>query len=162
MIHNMAASNFPVPDKMKVRSDLKSNWNYFQSQWENYEIAKQLCDKDDGCRMVVKCKKKGMQKIYQHLDISEEDRKKKSTILAGIRKHFEPQVNVIYEKYTFDTTDQKEGESIDQYITRLRQFADSWYFGNLANGRYYQRQNSSMYTEPIFTSQIGKGVKIRY
>ena len=103
-----------------------------------------------------------MQKRYQHLGISENDRKKKTTILAGIRKHFEPQVNVIYEKYTFDTTDQKEGKRIDQYITRLRQFADSCDFGNLANGRYNQRQNSSRLTEPIITSHNAKGVKIRH
>lgn len=65
----MVASNFRALDKMKVRGDLKSNWNYFQSLWENYEenyeVATQLCDKDDGSRMVVTFNKKGMQKIYQ-------------------------------------------------------------------------------------------------
>ncbi|XP_062619910.1 uncharacterized protein K02A2.6-like [Saccostrea cucullata] len=72
-------------------------------------------------------------RIYRHLDISEQDRKKTKTILEAMRKHFEPQVNVIYERYIFNTTEQKQGETLDQYVTKLRQLADSCEFGSLTD-----------------------------
>jgi hypothetical protein len=36
-----------MPGKMEIRGDLRVNWNFFQSQWGNYEIATQLNEKDD-------------------------------------------------------------------------------------------------------------------
>jgi hypothetical protein len=105
----------------------------FQSQWENFEIATQFCEKDDTIRVAFLLIVIGKEcyKIYQHLDISDDDRKKTSSILAGMRKHFEPQFNVIYESYIFNTTEQKDGESIHQYVTRLRQLAYSCEFRTL-------------------------------
>ncbi len=127
----MATSTFPVPDKMEIRGDLKANWNFFQSQWENYEIATELNAKDDKIRVasLLSVMGKDCYRIYKHLDMEVADREKTATILTAMRKHFEPQVNVIYERYVFNTTDQESSEGIDQYVTKLRQLSESCEFG---------------------------------
>lgn len=83
----MATSNFPVPDMMEIRGDLRVNWNFFQSQWENYEIATQLNQKDDTVRVASLLSIMGKEcfRIYKHLDITEEDRKKTKTILETMK-----------------------------------------------------------------------------
>ena len=122
-----------MPDKMEIRGNLRVNWNFFQSQWENYEIATQLNEKDDTIRVASLLSIMGKEcfRIYKHLDITKEDRKKTKTILEAMKKHFEPQVNVIYERYIFNTTDQESTEGVDQYVTKLRQLAESCDFRTL-------------------------------
>ena len=44
--------------------------------------------------------------------------------------HFAPQVNSAYERHLFRAMKQLSGETIDQFITRLRQKADFCEFGD--------------------------------
>ena len=73
-------------------------------------------------------------RVYTHLDIAEADRKKVDKILQALERHFEPTRNVIYERYKFNTCEQDQGETVAQYITKLRQLASTCEFGVLENG----------------------------
>ena len=72
-------------------------------------------------------------RIYQHIDISEDDREDPKKILDPLEKHFEPARNVIYERFKFNTCVQEQGETIDQYITKLKQMAATCKFEQLEN-----------------------------
>ena len=71
--------------------------------------------------------------MYTHLDIAEADRKKVDKILQALERHFEPTRNIIYERYKFNTCEQDQGETVAQYITKLRQLASTCEFGVLEN-----------------------------
>ena len=60
--------------------------------------------------------------------LSTEDKKKPTRILEELRKHFVPQRNVLYERFVFNSANQKTNESIDEYVVRLSQLADSCEF----------------------------------
>ena len=44
--------------------------------------------------------------------------------MKQLEQHFTPQVNVLFERHLFRNMAQLPNESIDQYVTRLRQKAD--------------------------------------
>ena len=61
------------------------------------------------------------------------DRKDIAKVLDALQKHFEPTRNVIYERFKFNTCVQEQGETIDQYITKLKQMAATCKFEQLEN-----------------------------
>ena len=100
----------------------------------NYEIATGLDKKEAGIRIAT-LMSVGREcfRIYQHIDISEDDRKDPENILDALEKHFEPTRNVICERFKFNTCVQEQGETIDQYITKLKQMAATCKFEQLEN-----------------------------
>ena len=48
----------------------------------------------------------------------------------ALNKHFNPLSNVPFERHKFRTTSQNEGETVEQYIVRLRQKAETCEFGD--------------------------------
>jgi len=63
--------------------------------------------------------------IFKHLDISSEARENTTQILDTLGAYFAPSKNVIYERYIFHSTNQGEMETIDQYVTKLRELAST-------------------------------------
>ena len=131
----MAASNFPTPAPMDMKGDLAHNWSFFQSQFENYEIAVGLDKKDEAIRVATLLSVMGKEcfRVFKHIEMADDDRKKIDPILQALQAHFEPTRNVIYERYKFNTCEQSQGETFAQYITKLRQLASTCEFGTLEN-----------------------------
>ncbi|CAB4034915.1 Hypothetical predicted protein [Paramuricea clavata] len=113
---------------MAMKGDLPQNWAFFRAQYENYEIATSLDKKDEAVRIATLMSVMGREcfRIYQHIDMSGEDRKDIAKVLDALQKHFEPTRNVIYERFKFNTCVQEQGETIDQYITKLKQMAATY------------------------------------
>ncbi|KAL5020892.1 hypothetical protein ScPMuIL_000047 [Solemya velum] len=118
----MAASNFPVPEKMEMKGDLRSNWKFFQSQWENYEIATGLDKKDAKIRVasLLSIMGKDCYRLYSHLDITEEQKKSIVEILTALKNISNRQ-----------PTSQEHTETVHQYVAVLRRLSDSCDYGAL-------------------------------
>lgn len=129
----MASANFPVPAPMEFKGDLSSNWTFFRSQWDNYVIATELDQKDDVVVVASLLSVLGKEcfRVYTHLDITNDERKNPKTICDKLEEHFKPTRNVIYERYVFNTTDQGNDETVDQYVHRLRHLASTCEFNAL-------------------------------
>ena len=59
------------------------------------------------------------------------DKKDPVKILSALSDHFMPQKYLLFERVKFGFAYQAENESIDQYVARLRQLAESCEFENL-------------------------------
>ena len=140
----MASYQIPPPTPMSLKGDVVENWKEFESAWEDYLIATQLDTKltngdgspnPDGRRMVsaTLCSIMGPEckRILTTLPISEANRKIPEEVIKALRDYFIPQRNVLYERFVFNSTTQKPGETIDQFVIRLRQLAESCEFGDL-------------------------------
>lgn len=57
-------------------------------------------------------------------------RKKPDRIISELRAHFVPQRNVLFERFKFFSANQKE-ETVDEFVIRLRQLAESCEFETL-------------------------------
>ena len=108
-------NNFPLPSPMDVTGDILNNWKFFKLQWNDYEIATELNTKSEAIRMATLRSVMGKEclKIYQHLDITEENKKK------------------VKESYIFGSSNQGQSERIEQYVARLRHLASTCDFGTL-------------------------------
>ena len=120
---------------MEMTGDLASNWPFFRSQFENYEIATGLNEKGNAVRVATLLSVKGKEcfRVFKHLEMADDDRKKIEPTLTALQAHFEPTRNVIYERFKFNTCEQSKGETVAQYITKLRQLASTCEFGSLEN-----------------------------
>ena len=67
-------------------------------------------------------------KIYNSFDLSDENRRKLSEIIKEFDKFAIGETNETYERYVFNSRDQKEGESIDDYVGELRTLAQTCNF----------------------------------
>ena len=69
--------------------------------------------------------------ILTSTNISYDDRKKYDRVVTKLDAFFKVQTNVIYEQAKFNRRDQKEGESIEQYISALYELVESCEYGEL-------------------------------
>ena len=114
------AMNFPTPSPMEMNGDLVQNWSFFKAQYVNYEIATGLNKKAD-IRVATLLSLLGKEcfRVYNHLDMAEDDRKKVKQILQALEEHFAPTRNIIYERYKFNICEQDQAESVAEYMRHL-------------------------------------------
>ena len=88
----MATNSFPVPASMAKKGYLSQNWAFFRALYENYEKATGLDKKDEAVRIatLMSVMSRECFRIYQHIDMSGEDRKDNAKVLDALQKHFEP------------------------------------------------------------------------
>ena len=135
----MATYQLPVPQPMSLQGDIVENWKEFEDAWEDYMIATKLNQKTNttagkelvaatlGTVMGRECKK-----VMKSLPtLTNEDRKHPTRIVEELRKHFLPQRNVLYERFVFSTATQRIQETVDEFVVRLRQLAESCEFEQL-------------------------------
>ena len=142
----MAAYQIPAPTSMDIQGDVVENWKEFECAWKYYMVATGLAskmlknegkDKDEAGEILVAaalCSVMGKDclKIMNSLPtLTENDKKDPVNIIAQLRAHFIPQRHVLFERYKFNSADQKMEETIDAYVIRLRQLANSCEFEDL-------------------------------
>jgi hypothetical protein len=55
-----------------------------------------------------------------------------ASIQAKFTSYFAPTINVTYERYIFFSRDMREEESVDEYVTQLKQLSENCEFGTLS------------------------------
>ena len=124
---------------MSIKGDVVENWRDFETSWDYYTIATDLRSKettDAGKEIVAAtlCTVMGPEskKIMNSLpSLTDADKKNPKRIIEELRKYFVPQRNVLYERFVFNSATQKPSETVDEYVVRLRQLANSCEFGDL-------------------------------
>jgi hypothetical protein len=126
------ATNLPPPVKMNFDDQhaIASNWRMFRKEWEDYEVASELKDRDEKIRVATLRIIMGRDcaAILDNLDLTAAQTKKVTSILDALQLNFEPLRNVIYERSVFYSSKQSVGESIAQYVNKLRRLAASCEF----------------------------------
>ena len=69
--------------------------------------------------------------IFLSFDFPDEDKKKFQAVLDSFDKHFVVKRNIIFERAQFNRRVQKEGESVNYFITALYALADKCNYGEL-------------------------------
>ena len=87
---------------------------------------------NEGQRVALLLHSEGMelQEIYYTL-VPEDTKTTFSDCVAALDNYFTPKVNVPFERHVFRQIQQMEGETIDQFVGRLRQKAISCDFANV-------------------------------
>ena len=133
----MAASAFPPP-KFKPDGNTSVSWRKFKDELANYFIAADLSAASGERKIAILLYSMGTtyQGIFSTFTFADANAKKNyNTVLSKFDAHFEPKrLTKLYMK-KFDACHQDSGESIGEYVARLRQLAQNCEFGDTLNNQ---------------------------
>ena len=134
------AKNLHPPEKLLFTGNLKDNFRKFKQQFEIYITAAGISNSTENIKCATLLHVIGPDAIeifntfrWDEEGDNEGDDKKMSKVLSKFEKYCTPKCNVTYERHQFNTRNQKEGESIDSYVTELRILSKSCEFGDLSD-----------------------------
>ncbi len=141
----MSAVQIPAPPPMSLVGEVAQNWLEFRESWGHYSIATGLEEKEtaeDGSESpqglrrsaATLCSVMGRDclKVLNSLPtVTAAEKVRPDRILAALSDHFVPQRHVLFERYTFNSATQRQGESCDEFVVRLRQLSGSCEYGGL-------------------------------
>ncbi|CAK6977188.1 uncharacterized protein LOC117548545 [Scomber scombrus] len=118
------ASNILPPEPVKMTGDLHSSWASFRSEFEDYLLATGInkAEKPVQAATLRRLMGKDCHHVYKHnLELTVEEQQDTGATLDKLGQYFKPSKNVIFERYVFGNLKQEEGESVDAFVTRLRE-----------------------------------------
>ena len=117
---------------MRLKGILAENWTFFRESWESFKIATELDKKSKPVILETLKILLGRETYQIAKNLPVADRTYPDSFLQALTQHFEPQRNIIIERYLFNSANQ-ENENIDQYLDRLRKLASTCAYGALCD-----------------------------
>ena len=131
----MAQADIPFhvapPPPLKLREDKVEEWKMFKQMYENYAVITKLKQKEDEYQKAVFLHTVGPEglRIFNAIAFDKAgDEEKVDKIIEKMNSLIVGETNVIYERFIFNKRDQKPGESVESYITELKQLAKTCNF----------------------------------
>lgn len=109
-----------------------TSWPAWKERFNRFRIATKL-NKEDGIIQVsslLYAMGADADRIFAQFGLNENDSKDYDKVVEKFDEYFIPQRNVIHIRATFHRRDQKEGESVEQYIRSLYELAEHADFAN--------------------------------
>ena len=122
----------PSFERFSVSSDSHSvgiRWDKYVNKIENLFVGLNVETKKRRKALLLHYAGDEVYEIYETLDLNNSDSNYDET-KAALKQHFSANTNTEFEKFEFRNLQQQQGESIDQFTTRLRQKATHCAFGN--------------------------------
>ena len=124
----------PPEPLILTQGNVSQNWKRFKQKWGNYEIAIGIATKDDKIRVATLLTVIGDEALDVYNSFTwnnPADNGKIEKVLEQFEHFCEPRKNTIYERYMFFSRNQESGESIDKYVTVLKNMAENCEFAEL-------------------------------
>lgn len=130
-----AVNNVPLPPHIKCDGNLGTNWAKFKQVWDSYELITGLKEKDDSIRVATFVTVIGPEALDIHNILpfkSDADRNKIKVVLDLWEAHCKGKINVIFERYQFNTCFQRS-DSFEAFLARLRTLSATCAYGGATN-----------------------------
>ena len=114
--------DFPPFDTESEPTSLGIKWKKWILRLENLFVALDIKDKARRKALLLHYGGANLSDIYYTL--ASEDDKEYQQVKEKLEAHFEPKVNVTFETYNFRQLAQEQDESVDKFVTRLREAAN--------------------------------------
>ena len=111
------------PDPLSFTGNVAQNWRDFIEQLQWFLEGTESTEKGDKVKIGIMLSYAGKEarEIYKTLSwTTGADANKFTKVCEAFQNYCSPRKNIIYERYTFWSLQQDEGESIDAYLTRLK------------------------------------------
>ena len=123
---------FRQPNPLKMdSSNLEESWKIWKQKFLNVVKASGSDSKSDDVQLAIFLHVVGddAMTVYNTFAFSEAETGKLEPALSKFEAYCSPRKNIVYERYVFWKATQAHGESIDAFVTSLRQKAKSCEFG---------------------------------
>ena len=108
-------------------------WEKWKKRFELFLSASGL-DKEEETRKVstlMYCLGEDAEGVLVSTNIGDDDRKRYKEVMSKFDEYFKVRRNIIYERAKFNTREQREGETADEYITALYELIETREYGTL-------------------------------
>jgi len=111
-------------------SGLAQRWKRWIRSFQLYAAGRGVTNAEQKKSLLLHCAGMSVQDIFFTLTSSTEGADVYAKAVNTLEDYFVPQANVPYERHTFRQLAQQPSETIEQFITRLRQKAETCEFAN--------------------------------
>ena len=111
------------PDKLSMTGNAAENWKIWKQRWNNYVIVAGLTAQSPSYKIALflHCIGEDALRIYNAFKFDNAiDRNNLEMIIKKFDEYTIGELNETYERYIFNSRNQKQNESIDAYVTCLR------------------------------------------
>ena len=120
-------AHLPVPKPLNIHSaEAAEEWKHWRKTWENYALATELKDKEAQVLVATPLTIIGndANRVFETFEWTDENHKTDiEQVLNKFETYTKPRINIPLERYRFNCRQQESNESIDRYVTALRQLA---------------------------------------
>lgn len=120
-----------APEEFTFKGNVANNWRLWRQKFDLYLLASGKTNKSEEVKVAILLNLLGDEgiQIYNTFEYDEmEDKNKIDVVLGKFDKYCNPIKNLVYEHFKFFKRDQLPGESVDRFITALRQLASTCEF----------------------------------
>ena len=98
------------------------NWRRFKQQFDIYITASGSEKKGDEVKIAILLNFAGEDdiEVFNTFQFAEGDKNKLDKVLEKFEQYCNPRKNVVFERHQFWQTTQKDSETVDQFVTRLK------------------------------------------
>jgi len=119
---------FKPPTALNLDGNSKENWKRWKQKFELYMKAVGADSKDDDVKVAIllHCIGDDALDVYNTMkfnsdpDMDATERLKLKSVLEKFEEYCNPRKNTLFERYLFNGRCQKEGETVDQFVTDLK------------------------------------------
>ena len=119
--------SLPAPHSLEITdSKVAEKWAEWKEMREHYSIASQVNKEEGDVQVAALLTAIGMEgtKVFKTWHLTATQKKDIKGVLERFDNYCNPRKNIPFERYRFNSHQQKSGESFDRYVTTLRQIAD--------------------------------------
>ncbi|XP_077867908.1 uncharacterized protein LOC144357736, partial [Saccoglossus kowalevskii] len=129
MASNIDIGSIPPFDCKSDPTSVSTRWKRWKKAFEFYIVGKGVKDDNQKRALLLHCAGMDVQDLFETLvDPGPGNLPEGQQDDAGNYAYFIPQLNAIYERHVFRQMKQEEGETIDQFISRLQRQAQNCEF----------------------------------
>ena len=121
----------PFDPDLDVGASVGPRWRTWLADFETFVIANDITDDKRKRALLLYQAGSRVREIFRQLHDTGEDKDYKKAV-DKLNEYFEPQKNRLYEVYKFRQAKQQEGETLDQFHTRLRSRSQTCEFADAA------------------------------
>ena len=114
--------SFHKPSALSFDGNTSENWRRFKQQFDIYITASGSEQKDDAVKIAILLNFAGEDaiEVFNTFQFAEGDEKKLNKVLEQFEQYCNPRKNVVFERHQFWQITQKDSETVDQFVTRLK------------------------------------------
>nr|XP_022902167.1 uncharacterized protein K02A2.6-like [Onthophagus taurus] len=127
---------FKPPNSLKFDENIERNFNQFLESLSYFMKASGYDKKDDETKVSIFLNIAGeeAQVVFRQLGLSEEEKKKYTTVVEAFKQHCAPVRNETYDRFKFFNRFQGESEDFEHFLTDIRTLAQACNFEQLEEG----------------------------
>ena len=132
------ALSVPPPNNFTIAGEsvsaLSQKWTTWLSRFNIYAAAAGISDDSQKRSLLLHIAGPEVQEVFDTLT---DTGTRFDEAVNKLNAHFKPCTNVTYQRHVFRKEEQKDSESITQYVVRLKKLADTCKFGNIQDNVIY-------------------------